>query len=56
MRAAGALGGVQINIDEKAASALNVEAGTRRLNGQDLLYHVSFHLCARLPNSSSPTD
>ena len=41
MRAAGALGGVQINIDEKAASALNVEAGTRRLNGQDLLYFMS---------------
>lgn len=41
LRTSGALGGVQINIDEKAASALNVAAGAQKLNGQDLMLFIS---------------
>ncbi len=41
IRSAGALGGIQINIDEKAASALNMAPGTQKLNGQQLLLFIS---------------
>lgn len=41
IRTAGALGGIQTNIDEKAASALSLATGTHKLFGKNLLLFLS---------------
>lgn len=41
LRTASSLGGIQINIDEKAASALNMATGAQKLNGKNLLVFIS---------------
>lgn len=41
IRTVGALGGIQVDIDEKAASALRVSAGTQKMAGKNLLLFLS---------------
>jgi len=41
VRTADALGGVKINVDDKAASVLNISTGNQKLSGRDLLLYVS---------------
>lgn len=41
VRIADALGGVRINLDDKAASVLNMSSGNQKLSGKDLLFYIS---------------